>query len=175
VRRYVLAPVLAATSVLLAALAVVSVEAAVTSDATALLYAAGLLALAAVAFTSAGGLWAGRSWIAPRQSGGRRLLAGVVAIAAVCGALAALALGAWSVAIAIEEGGDPEAAAFGATLGLGAAGLVLAGLLLGAFATTGRVPRAGALAQSLAAFGVLVASGFFASLVLTAALRGDYP
>ena len=186
-RRYVLAPLLAATAGLLVALGLISFGEAVEEDATALLYGAALLALAAVAGAVAAGLWTGTLPQPPLPARARRLGAAGLSLAVWAGALAAAFLGWWNLASALEgEGGleytytytaaeRVEVAAFGAVLGIGAAGLVIAGGVLAVFATTGRAPQPGPFAQSIAALGVLVAAAFFASLVLVAVLRGDYP
>ena len=119
----------------------------------------------------------------------RRAGAAALALAAAAGALVATFLSLWNLAVASDEDGsytweDGDApvegerlewAAAGVACGVGAVGLLVLAGLLAFFAATGRVPRPGPFAQSLAAAGVLVAGGSFAALVLTAAIRGDYP
>ena len=186
-RRYVLAPVLVATAALLVGLGLLSFVKAVEEDLTALLYGAGLLGLAVMAGAVAVRLWSGRLPQPPLPAAYQRLGAAALSLAAAAGSLAALALAWWILAGAIDgEGGlhvttvysDRERvglAAVGAIYAAGSVGLLVTGGLLAAFATTGRPPRPAPLAWSAVAVGVLVASGFFASLVLAGALRGDYP
>ena len=186
VRRFVLAPLLAAAATLLVALAAVSFAAAIEEDLTALLYGAGLLALAAVAGAIATGLFTGRLPVPPAPPWAKRILAFALALVALWGGLLAALFSVWIFAVyarvdpeysgdSISTGEQVAGVAVSILTASGAVGLLILCALLALFALTGRAGRPRAVAQSLTATGVLVAAAFLNWLVLSSALYGDYP
>lgn len=168
VRRFVLAPLLAAAAALLLALALLSFAKGFDKDATAFLYGAGLLALAAIAGAFATALFT--RWLPPARARWRwRVAAAAVALASV----PAAALSGWFAVWAFSL--LPEGLPYGVVFGLGAAGLTVFGALLARSAVGAWAAGPRPWSQSLAAIGVLVTTGVFAALVLETAIRGDYP
>ena len=184
-RRFVLAPLLALEAAVLAGLVAISLVAAVREDLTALLYGAIFAALAALAVGTAAGLAGRRLPRVPRPAAAAfTLLAAATAVAA--GGLAWWGLSALAATPDPRvPDGDPccthpdtwgdiaESAGVGAALAVAAVGMAVAAFASARYAVTSQPPRA--LAQSLAALGILLVLGFVAALVINGVVRGDYP
>ncbi|HEX8121957.1 MAG TPA: hypothetical protein VF549_11900 [Solirubrobacteraceae bacterium] len=196
-RRFVLAPLLALLTGTLVVLAAISIRGAFDTDLTALVYAVLLVAGAAITWAASSSLVRGRvpvprAWTA-LPPWVRRTAALVVGGIVAAGALAAAALAAFGLA-ALGDRPDPSVpdgdpcctypdtwgeiigpAALGVVLAVATAGLLVAAARAMEFALVGRGRPAGPLAQALIAFGLLVAIGFPAWIVVEGWLRGDYP